>query len=101
VVLGDRNVDLVQEGIDVALRMGQLVDTSSTGTWSAKDVGAVEAPMIRRSYPCKLFRQLVSTSRSPCFKCMALMPWVMAADNYLHVAREWPSSFIQRWRKQE
>ena len=30
VVLDDRNVDLVQEGIDVGLRMGQLVDSSLT-----------------------------------------------------------------------
>jgi DNA-binding transcriptional LysR family regulator len=30
VVLDDRNVDLVREGIDVALRMGQLVDSSLT-----------------------------------------------------------------------
>lgn len=30
VVLDDRNIDLVQEGIDVALRMGQLVDSNLT-----------------------------------------------------------------------
>jgi DNA-binding transcriptional LysR family regulator len=30
VVLDDRNVDLVQEGIDVGLRMGRLVDSSLT-----------------------------------------------------------------------
>ncbi len=30
VVLDDRNVDLVQEGIDVALRMGQLTDSTLT-----------------------------------------------------------------------
>ncbi len=30
VVLDDRNVDLVQEGIDVALRMGQLADSTLT-----------------------------------------------------------------------
>ena len=29
-VLDDRNVDLVQEGIDVGLRMGRLVDSSLT-----------------------------------------------------------------------
>lgn len=31
VVLDDRNVDLVQEGIDVAFRMGRLADSSLTG----------------------------------------------------------------------
>src|ERR1700745_3878046 len=30
VVLNDRNIDLVQEGIDVALRMGRLVDSTLT-----------------------------------------------------------------------
>lgn len=30
VVLDDRNIDLVQEGIDVALRMGQLADSAMT-----------------------------------------------------------------------
>ena len=30
VVLDDRNIDLVQEGIDVALRMGRLVDSTLT-----------------------------------------------------------------------
>jgi DNA-binding transcriptional LysR family regulator len=30
-ILDDRNIDLVQEGIDVALRMGRLVDSALTG----------------------------------------------------------------------
>ena len=37
VVLDDRNIDLVQEGIDVALRMGQLADSTLTARRIATD----------------------------------------------------------------
>src|SRR4051812_10404174 len=40
------------------------VDGSSTRHVSAMDVGAVMAPTIQRSYPCKRLRRSVSTSRS-------------------------------------
>ena len=40
------------------------VDGSSTGTRVPKMWALVKAPTIRRSYPCKRFRQLVSTSPS-------------------------------------
>src|SRR5882757_7905206 len=36
------------------------------------DVGAVKAPTIQRSYPCKRLRQSVSTSPSRSFRFMAL-----------------------------
>src|ERR1700674_458819 len=49
------------------------VDGSSTRHVSAMDVGAVKAPTIQRSYPCKRLRQSVSISRSRCFRFMALM----------------------------
>jgi DNA-binding transcriptional LysR family regulator len=35
VVLDDRNIDLIQEGIDVALRMGQLADSTLTARRTA------------------------------------------------------------------
>lgn len=41
VVLDDRNVDLVQEGIDVGLRMGQLADSSLTARRLARGRHAV------------------------------------------------------------
>ena len=49
------------------------VDGSSTRHVSAMDVGAVKAPTIWRSYPCKRSRQSVSTLRSRFFRSMALM----------------------------
>ena len=47
------------------------VDGSSTRHVSAMEVGAVKAPTIRRSYPCKRSRQLVSISPSRSFRFMA------------------------------
>jgi hypothetical protein len=47
------------------------VDGSSTRHVSAVDMGATEAPMIRRSYLCKQLRRLVSTSQNQCFRCTA------------------------------
>ena len=47
--------------------------TSSTGTESAKEVGAVKAPTIWRSWPCKRFRPLASTSPSRFSKFMVSM----------------------------
>jgi DNA-binding transcriptional LysR family regulator len=41
VVLDDRNIDLVQEGIDVALRMGRLTDTALTARKIASTRNAV------------------------------------------------------------
>jgi DNA-binding transcriptional LysR family regulator len=41
VVLDDRNIDLVQEGIDVALRMGRLTDTTLTARKIASTRSAV------------------------------------------------------------
>jgi DNA-binding transcriptional LysR family regulator len=43
VVLDDRNIDLVQEGIDVALRMGRLVDSTLTARRIASSPHAVLA----------------------------------------------------------
>ena len=43
VVLDDRNIDLVQEGIDVALRMGRLVDLTLTARRIASSPHAVLA----------------------------------------------------------
>lgn len=43
VVLDDRNIDLVQEGIDVALRMGRLVDSTLTARRIASSPQAVLA----------------------------------------------------------
>src|SRR5262245_8347790 len=40
---------------------------------SAMDVGAVKAPTIRRSKPCKQLRQSVLISRSRCFRSTTLM----------------------------
>jgi DNA-binding transcriptional LysR family regulator len=41
IILDDRNVDLVQEGIDVALRMGRLTDTALTARKIASTRNAV------------------------------------------------------------
>jgi DNA-binding transcriptional LysR family regulator len=43
VVLDDRNIDLIQEGIDVALRMGRLVDSTLTARRIASSPQAVLA----------------------------------------------------------
>jgi DNA-binding transcriptional LysR family regulator len=43
VVLDDRNIDLVQEGIDVALRMGRLADSTLTAQRIASSAHAVLA----------------------------------------------------------
>jgi DNA-binding transcriptional LysR family regulator len=43
VVLDDRNIDLIQEGIDVALRMGRLVDSTLTARRIASSPHAVLA----------------------------------------------------------
>jgi DNA-binding transcriptional LysR family regulator len=43
VVLDDRNIDLVQEGIDVALRMGRLVDSTLTARRIASSPSVVLA----------------------------------------------------------
>ncbi|WP_342050149.1 MULTISPECIES: LysR family transcriptional regulator [unclassified Cupriavidus] len=32
-ILDDRNIDLVEEGIDLALRMGELIDSNMTAKW--------------------------------------------------------------------
>ena len=45
-VLDDRNVDLVQEGIDVALRMGRLVDSSLTARRIASGPRLLLAPRL-------------------------------------------------------
>ena len=44
------------------------MDGSSTRRVSAMEEGAVKAPTIRRSYPCKRSRQLVSISRKSVFQ---------------------------------
>jgi DNA-binding transcriptional LysR family regulator len=56
VVLDDRNIDLVQEGIDVALRMGRLVDSTLTARRIASSSHAVLATptyFARSSEPAK------------------------------------------------
>src|ERR1700739_1234282 len=55
------------------------VDGSSTGTRVPKMFALVKAPPIRRSYPCKRFRQLVSTSPSRFFRFTAWMLTVFPA----------------------
>ena len=47
------------------------VDGSSARHVSDMDVGAAKAPTIRRSYPCKPLRPLVSTSQNQYFRCTA------------------------------
>ena len=44
------------------------MDGSSSRHVSATDVGAVKAPTIQRSYPCRQSRQSVSTSRKSVFQ---------------------------------
>jgi FtsP/CotA-like multicopper oxidase with cupredoxin domain len=59
------------------------VDGSSTGHVSATNVGAVKAPTIQRSYPCKRPRQSVSTLRSRSSSFTELMlpaKWSSAAS---------------------
>jgi hypothetical protein len=56
------------------------VDGSSTRHVSAMEVGAVKAPTIRRSYPCKRSRQLVSISPSRSFRFMASMRMAISSS---------------------
>ena len=69
--------------ITARCRAIDAVDGSSTRHVSAMDVGAVKAPTIQRSYPCKQSRQSVSTSPSRSFRSTALMlpaRWSSAAS---------------------
>jgi hypothetical protein len=55
------------------------VDGSSTGTRVPKMWALFKASTIRRSYPCKRFRQLVSTSPSRFFRFTA---WMLRSGDY-------------------
>ena len=59
--------------LGVGMAACDAVDGSSTRHVSALDVGAVKAPTIRRSYPCKRSRQSVSTLPNRSFRRMALI----------------------------
>jgi DNA-binding transcriptional LysR family regulator len=63
-VLDDRNIDLVQEGIDVALRMGRLVDSTLTARRIASSPHAVLATP---SYFARMRSLAISPGTRPLF----------------------------------
>jgi hypothetical protein len=69
----DLRITIRQLPKQTATSVPDAVDGSSTGTRVPKMWVLFKAPTIRRSYLCKRFRQLVSTSPSRFFRCTAWM----------------------------
>ena len=66
--MDDRNVDLLAENIDVALRLGQLADSGLTARKIA------QAPRHVVASPAYLARHAQATRRTPCAPCDCLHP---------------------------